>query len=157
MSPIWIAVIGASVTAFLNKYIGHSVPEKWLDRPKVKQINTLVPIVLLSALVGVQTFADKKEAAELQVALNRCIREGREVVPETFNNSRLISYWFLIKSIKDDMLFLMRNNGPSAYIGDRQCGGEGYVKINNHGMFKLVNREQFSHANFNNGRFANVN
>ena len=61
MSPIWIAVIGASVTAFLNKYIGHSVPEKWLDRPKVKQINTLVPIVLLSALVGVQTFANKKE------------------------------------------------------------------------------------------------
>ncbi len=61
MSPIWIAVIGASVTAFLNKYIGHSVPEKWLDQPKVKQINTLVPIVLLSALVGVQTFANKKE------------------------------------------------------------------------------------------------
>ncbi|MEI6307516.1 MAG: AzlD domain-containing protein [Actinomycetes bacterium] len=61
MSPIWIAVIGASTTAFLNKYIGHSVPEKWLDSPRVKQINTLVPIVLLSALVGVQTFAQKKE------------------------------------------------------------------------------------------------
>ena len=102
------------------------------------------------------TFADKKEAAELQVSLNKCIREGREVVPETFNNSRLISYWFLIKSIKDDMLFMMRNNGPSAYIGDRQCRGEGYVKTNEFGMFKLVNREQFSHANFNNGRFANV-
>jgi len=102
------------------------------------------------------TFADKKEAAELQVALNRCIREGREVVPETFNNSRLISYWFLIKSIKDDMLFMMRNNGPAAYIGNRQCRGEGYVKTNEFGMFKLVNREQFSHANFNNGRFANV-
>ena len=102
------------------------------------------------------TFADKKEAAELQVALNKCIREGREVVPETFNNSRLISYWFLIKSIKDDMLFMMRNNGPAAYIGNRQCRGEGYVKTNEFGMFKLVNREQFSHANFNNGRFANV-
>ena len=102
------------------------------------------------------TFADKKEAAELQVALNKCIREGREVVPETFNNSRLISYWFLIKSIKDDVLFLMRNNGPTAYIGNRQCRGEGYVKTNEFGMFKLVNREQFSHANFNNGRFANV-
>jgi hypothetical protein len=102
------------------------------------------------------TFADKKEAAELQVALNKCIREGREVVPETFNNSRLISYWFLIKSIKDDMLFMMRNNGPRAYIGNRQCRGEGYVKTNEFGMFKLVNREQFSHANFNNGRFANV-
>ena len=61
MSPIWIAVLGASVTAFLNKYIGHSVPERWLNQPKVMRINTLVPIVLLSALVGVQTFAHKKE------------------------------------------------------------------------------------------------
>jgi predicted branched-subunit amino acid permease len=61
MSAIWIAVIGSSITAFLNKYIGHSVPEKWLDRPRFKRINTLVPIVLLSALVGVQTFATKKE------------------------------------------------------------------------------------------------
>ena len=34
--------------------------------------------------------------------------------------------------------------------------GEGYVKTNEFGMFKLVNREQFSYANFNNGRFANV-
>ena len=71
------------------------------------------------------TFADKKEAAELQVALNKCIREGREVVPETFNNSRLISYWFLIKSIKDDMLFLMRNNGPKAYIGNPSMSWRG--------------------------------
>jgi len=102
------------------------------------------------------TFADKKEAAELKVQLNKCIREGREVVPETFNNSRLISYWFLIKSIKEDILFLCRNNGPKAYINGRQCGGEGYVGINQHGMFKLVSREQFSYANFNNGRFANV-
>ena len=102
------------------------------------------------------TFANKKEAAELKVALNKCIREGREVVPETFNNSRLISYWFLIKSIKEDMLFLCRNNGPKAYMGNRQCRGEGYVGINQYGMFKLVNREQFSYANFNNERFANV-
>ena len=53
MSAIWIAVIGASLTAFLNKYIGHSVPEKWLNRPSIMKINALVPIVLLSALVGV--------------------------------------------------------------------------------------------------------
>ena len=75
-------------------------------------------------------------------------------MPETFDNSRLISYWFLIKSIKEDMLFLCRNNGPKAYIGNRQCGGEGYVRVNDYGMFKLVNREQFSHANFNNSKFS---
>lgn len=61
MTPIWFAVIGASITAFLNKYIGHSVPERWLNKPRLMQINALVPIVLLSALVGVQTFASKKE------------------------------------------------------------------------------------------------
>jgi branched-subunit amino acid transport protein len=61
MTPIWIAVIGASVTAFLNKYIGHSVPERWLNKPRFMRVNTLVPIVLLSALVAVQTVGDKKE------------------------------------------------------------------------------------------------
>ena len=100
------------------------------------------------------TFADPLEAEKLKIDLNRCIREGREVVPETFDNSRLISYWFLIKSIKEDMLFLCRNNGPKAYIGNKQCGGEGYVRTNDYGMFKLVNREQFSHANFNNSKFC---
>ena len=98
------------------------------------------------------TFVNEKEATELKKQLNACIREGREVVPETFNNSLLISYWFLIKSIKEDMLYLCRNNGPEAYIGNEQCGGEGYVRMNEFGMFKLVNREQFSHANFNNAK-----
>ena len=96
------------------------------------------------------TFAEPFEAEKIKIDLNRCIREGREVDPDSFNNSRLISYWFLIKSIKEDMLFLCRNNGPKAYIDNKQCGGEGYVRTNDHGMFKLVNREQFSHANFNN-------
>ena len=96
------------------------------------------------------TFAEPFEAEKIKIDLNRCIREGREVDPDSFNNSRLISYWFLIKSIKEDMLYLCRNNGPKAYINNRQCGGEGYVRVNDYGMFKLVNREQFSHANFNN-------
>ena len=100
------------------------------------------------------TFAEPFEAEKIKIDLNRCIREGREVDPDSFNNSRLISFWFLIKSIKEDMLFLCRNNGPKAFIGNRQCGGEGYVRTNDYGMFKLVNREQFSHANFNNGKFA---
>ena len=100
------------------------------------------------------TFAEPFEAEKIKIDLNRCIREGREVDPDSFNNSRLISYWFLIKSIKEDMLFLCRNNGPKAYIGNKQCGGEGYVRTNDYGMFKLVNREQFSHANFNNSKFS---
>jgi len=66
----------------------------------------------------------------------------------------VLRLWKLVASIKMDMLYLCRNNGPKAYIGNRQCGGEGYVRTNDYGMFKLVDRMQFSHANFNNGKFA---
>ena len=93
-------------------------------------------------------FVSVSEAAQLKIALNKCIREGREINPDEFNNSRLISYWFLVKSIKEDMLKLCRNNGPKAFLGNRQCIGEGYVRTNEFGMFKLVNRESFSFANF---------
>jgi hypothetical protein len=59
MSALWIGVIGTSVLAFALKYLGHSVPEKFLTNPRVLRINALIPIALLSALVGVQTITDK--------------------------------------------------------------------------------------------------
>jgi branched-subunit amino acid transport protein len=59
MSAIWWAVIGTSVVGFLLKYIGHSVPEKYLTNPRALRINTLIPIALLSALVAVQSFTEK--------------------------------------------------------------------------------------------------
>jgi branched-subunit amino acid transport protein len=59
MTEIWWAVIGTSVIAFLLKYIGHSVPEKYLTNPRALRINTLIPIALLSALVAVQSFTEK--------------------------------------------------------------------------------------------------
>ena len=102
------------------------------------------------------TFADKKEAAQIKKDLNACIREGRKISPETFNNSRLVSFWFLVKSIKDDMLFLCCDDGPESFIVDPNgidCEHvtEGYVRTNQFGCYKLVNREVFSHANFNMG------
>ena len=61
MTAMWIGVIGTSAIAFLLKFIGHSVPEKYLTNPRMLRINTLIPIVLLSALVAVQTIADKSK------------------------------------------------------------------------------------------------
>ena len=61
MTPFWIATIGTSVIAFALKYSGHSVPEKWLSHPKIKHINALIPIALLSALVAVQSFSEKSK------------------------------------------------------------------------------------------------
>jgi branched-subunit amino acid transport protein len=59
MNAYWIATIGTSVIAFLLKYSGHSVPEKWLSHPRIQRVNTLIPIALLSALVAVQSFSEK--------------------------------------------------------------------------------------------------
>lgn len=59
MNGFWIATIGTSIIAFALKYLGHSIPERWLAHPKIQRINALIPIALLSALVAVQTFTDK--------------------------------------------------------------------------------------------------
>ena len=59
MEMTWIAVLGTSGLAFALKYLGHSIPKKYLSHPRVLKINSLIPIALLSALVGVQTFTNK--------------------------------------------------------------------------------------------------
>lgn len=99
-------------------------------------------------------FVSGKQLAELKKQLNACIREQREVEDDAFDcDANLIRLWKLVKSIKEDCLYLCRNNGPAAYIGTDRIDAEGYVMSNEFGMFKLVNRESFSYANFNFGRF----
>ena len=60
MNAMWNGIIATSVIAFLLKYLGHSVPERWLSHPRVLKINSMIPIALLSALVAVQTFTNDK-------------------------------------------------------------------------------------------------
>jgi len=94
-------------------------------------------------------FVSDKEAVQIKKQLNACIRENRPIEDDAFNcDYRLIAYWKLIKSIKEDCLFLCRNNGPDAYINHDRIDAEGYVMTNKHGMYKLVNRRVFSYANF---------
>jgi hypothetical protein len=99
-------------------------------------------------------FVSDKEAAKIKQQINACIRAGEEVNPDDFDcDANLLRLWALVKSIKDDCLFLCRNDGPAAYLYGNRIDAEGYVMTNEFGMFKLVNREVFSNANFNNGRF----
>ncbi len=100
------------------------------------------------------TFVSDKEAAKIKQQINACIRAGEEVNPEDFDcDANLLRLWALVKSIKDDCLFLCRNDGPAAYLYGNRIDAEGYVLVNQFGMFKLVNREVLSNANFNSGRF----
>jgi hypothetical protein len=99
-------------------------------------------------------FVSDKEAAKIKQQINACIRAGEEVNPDDFDcDANLLRLWALVKSIKDDCLFLCRNDGPAAYLYGNRIDAEGYVMTNEFGMFKLVNREVFSYANFNQGRF----
>jgi hypothetical protein len=99
-------------------------------------------------------FVTDKEAAKIKQQINACIRAGEEVNPDDFDcDANLLRLWALVKSIKDDCLFLCRNQGPAAYLYGDRIDAEGYVMTNEFGMFKLVNREVFSNANFNNQRF----
>ena len=61
MNQFRIATIGTSVLAFLIKYSGTLIPNKVLESEMVRKINALLPIAMLSALVAVQAFANKKE------------------------------------------------------------------------------------------------
>jgi len=128
-----------------NAYIAHN-QTSFADVKEVcefaRQMSTVV------------NFVSDKQAKVLKQQLNSCIREGRDIKPEEFDCDRLlIEFWLLVKSIKDDCLFMCRNDGPAAYIGYDRIDAEGYVMTNEFGMFKLVNREVFSNANFNHSRF----
>ena len=103
------------------------------------------------------TFTDAKGARELKKKLNKCIREGIN----TGDDDGLISYWKLVQSIKHDFLNQFSNDaefGTFIYDGDtiQEVDGEGYVMWNSIGTYKLVDREVFSHANFNQTQFGRV-
>ncbi|WP_062522532.1 AzlD domain-containing protein [Demequina silvatica] len=54
---MWVAIVAAGVLSWATKHAGHSVPESWLENPRVHRIAAFVTVALLSALVAVQTFA----------------------------------------------------------------------------------------------------
>ena len=100
------------------------------------------------------TFVDDKQAKKIKQQLNKCIRENTPIDDNAFDcDYTLIAFWKLVQSIKDDALYLCRNDGPEAYIGQDRIDSEGYVYSNEFGTYKLVNRRLFSAANFNNNRF----
>ena len=60
MDKFWIATIGTSAIAFLIKFSGTLIPASVLESRAIRRINALLPIAMLSALVAVQAFANKK-------------------------------------------------------------------------------------------------
>ena len=107
---------------------------------------------LASVVSNFVKYPDAKEVAQLQIAVNKCIREGRSVSDVLSGNLLL-----LFNLLTEAKLLLMEGitvTGDDVratielgvdYINS---GHEGYVHCNDYGAYKLVNREVFSHYNF---------
>ena len=95
-------------------------------------------------------FATPTEAKQLKQDFNAYIRDGDQVVAEEFANYQLVRLWLLVKSIKEQFMYLMRDDfDAECFIGNEYISGEGYVMAGDHGTYKLIDRETFSHYNFN--------
>jgi branched-subunit amino acid transport protein len=56
---IWVVLIATSTLCFAIKLVGYFVPARWLANERLQRINSLIPVVLLSALVVAQALAVK--------------------------------------------------------------------------------------------------
>ena len=54
---IWAGVIAASAACYGLKLAGLSLPQRWLQDPRLQRTIPLIPIALLAALVATQTFS----------------------------------------------------------------------------------------------------
>jgi uncharacterized membrane protein len=71
----WAGLLAAAGACFLLKLAGLSLPQRWLQNPRIQQTVPLLPVALLAALVATQTFSSGHHlvldvrAAALAVAL----------------------------------------------------------------------------------------
>ena len=124
-------------------------PDAWLSELGAdKDISQLIGFARqMATLVD---FATPTEEKLLKKDLNAYIRDGDEVVAEEFANYQLVRLWLLVKDIKEQFMLRMRDNfDAECFIGNDYINGEGYVMAGDHGVYKLVDREVFSHYNFN--------
>lgn len=54
---MWAAILVAGVGCYAIKLAGLSVPPKVLEHPRMERVADLLPVALLSALIGVQVLA----------------------------------------------------------------------------------------------------
>jgi hypothetical protein len=99
-------------------------------------------------------FVSDKKASQIKKEINACIREQRivsedEIAEKCDCDKNLIRLWKLVHSIKTDMfMFIFEKDDIECSINGEDSFHEGYVITNKFGMFKVVDRETFSHANF---------
>ena len=102
-------------------------------------------------------FVDDKKAQQIKKTINHCIRTGIPITDDVVNaishshniDPNLMRLWKLVKSIKMYALKRCEHNAWwSTFNDDGEIDGEGYVMWNRWGIYKLVDRDEFSRLNF---------
>jgi hypothetical protein len=139
-----------------DAYVSGSAPF-FNDTEHVKFVQPVVdmirPVLPEIDTTGVQ-FLSAKDAASAKVKINAIIRSGEEL--NWFNLTTILgckhlSHLYLtIIELKEDLMDCMIiSDAPKSYLNGERIGGEGFVCKNEKMIFKLVEREKFSVANFN--------
>ena len=102
---------------------------------------------LASVVSNFVKYPDAKEVADLKIAVNKCIREGREI--DCLSGNLLLLFNLLTQAKELLMEGITTEEDVTCYVGDDECDHEGYVMTNQFGTFKLVDRQVFSYNNFN--------
>jgi branched-subunit amino acid transport protein len=72
---MWAGLLAASAACYALKLAGLSLPQQWLSAPRLQRTVPLIPVALLAALVGTQSFSTGRHlvldvrAAALLVAM----------------------------------------------------------------------------------------
>lgn len=77
---MWTTVLLACVLCYALKFAGYVVPHRLLEAPRVRRVTALLPVALLAALVGVQTFVGSGAQAGALVLDSRAAAVGVAIV-----------------------------------------------------------------------------
>jgi len=127
-----------------------------------KSRNYRIGLYIAAARVAAKwvTFPTEEKGKQLKQYINSYIRTGQpldaaRLAKETkFDKSFFQLYNFIIEiknMIKDNIE--PTDQMVECYIDDERCDHEGYVMSNDYGTYKLIDREQFSYANFNSDKW----
>ncbi|WNL51006.1 hypothetical protein SCREM2_gp87 [Synechococcus phage S-CREM2] len=145
-SPVWTSVPTSN-------------PEFYADTDNVKWVQPIVDRRRSKRITfntdGIE-FLSPKEAAQAKVAINALIKSGQSVdihtLTDIIGDSNLAALYEQVMIAKQYVMsqFIIAN-APKCYLNGERIQGEGFVLTTAFGVIKLVDRAQFSFANFNTG------
>ena len=144
------AVASPLITVFTDtddvKYVQPTV-DRVFEYNEVPKINT-----------DKVTFMTTKEAKIAKQTVNNLIRDGVDLddsaLYDIFGCNHLVNLYQIVRDIKVDLMnSMIVTDAPKCYNDGIEIVGEGFVFQTKYGTIKLVNREEFAYANFNNGKF----